>query len=122
MATTKGKTAIWNAQPLSGGGGPTSSSKITLTDAYAIVLMVKLTNGATAPTTPAQIQVQLTPDSATEEWYDFGGPLVGSATNSGVESWSFEIPAGAMYLQLVATHGDTQAVTVDADVSELTAI
>ena len=122
MATTKGKTSIWAAQSLTGGAGPTTSSKITTTDAYAILLMVKLTNGATAPTTPAQVQVQLTADSSSEVWYNHNGPLVGSAANSGVESWAFELPAGTMYLQLVATHGDDQDVTINADISELTGI
>ena len=121
MATTKADTAIWSAQSLSAGGGPTTSSAVVLDDGYGAALHVKLTNGGTGPTTAAQIQIQTSADNS--EWYDFGTPLVGGVANSEVVSWGgIEIPAGVEYLRLVATHPTGQAVTVDADLSEVTAI
>lgn len=121
MASTKSVTAIWSSQSLSAGGADTTSSVVNLTDGYGASLGIKLTNGATGPTIAAQVQIQISEDNS--EFYDFGGPLIGNTDNSGIVSWGgIEIPIGAQYLRLVAGSNTGQAVTVDADISEVTAI
>jgi hypothetical protein len=120
MATTKAVTAIWSGQTLTAAAADTTSSAVTLDDGYGAALHVKLTNGATGPTVAAQVIVQVSADNS--EWYNMA-TLVGGTTNSGVYSWGgIDIPAGVEYLRLVAGSNTDQNVTVDADISEITAI
>ncbi len=120
MATTKSNTSIWNAQSLTAGAGNTTSGTQTINTGYGGELMVKLTNGATGPTVAAQVQIQISGDNS--KFYDFGGPMVGSVANSAVVQWSIDIPIGVMYFKLVAGSNTGQAVTVDADFSNVTGI
>jgi len=121
MATTKAFTAIWNAVTLTASSGDTTSSAVTLDDGYGAALHIKLTNGATGPTIPAQVQIQASGDNS--EWYDIGGILVGGTGNAEVVSWgSIVIPIGVEFLRLVGGSNTGQNVTVDADLSEVTAI
>jgi len=121
MATTKAFTAIWNAQSLTAGAGDTTSAAQTIDTGYGAALHIKLTNGATGPTIAAQVQIEVSGDNT--EWYNFGGPLVGSVSNNGIAQWGgIEIPIGVEYLRLVAGSNTGQAVTVDADISNVTAI
>ena len=121
MASTKAVTAIWSSQTLTAAAGDSTSSVVVLDDGYGAALHVKLTNGATGPTVAAQVQVQVSADNS--EWYDFGFPMVGTTTNSDVSSWGgIEIPMGVEYLRLVAGSNTGQNVTVDADISEVTAL
>lgn len=121
MAATKTRSAIWSSQSLTAGAGDTTSSVVVLDDSYGSALNIKLTNGATGPTVAAQVQIQTSSDNTT--FYNFGGALVGGTGNSGVSSWgAIEIPIGVEYLKLVAGSNTGQAVTVDADISEVTAV
>jgi len=120
MALTKTNTQIHDGTTLTASAGDTTSAAQDLTGSYASVLNVKLTNGATGPTVPAQVKVQLSEDDS--KYYDFGAPLVGGVTNAGIYSWSMEIPFGAMYLQLVSGSNTAQDVTLDADISTVTAL
>ena len=121
MATTKAFTAIWNAQSLTAGGGDTTSSAQTIDTGYGAAVHIKLTNGATGPTVAAQVQIETSGDNS--EWYAMGGPLVGLTSNNGIASWgAIEIPIGVEYVRLVAGSNTGQAVTVDADISNVTAI
>jgi hypothetical protein len=121
MTTTKTITAIWSGQTLTAGAADTTSSVVTLDDGYGAALHIKLSNGATGPTVAAEVQIQVSADNS--EWYDFGPPLVGNEDGNGVESWGgIEIPMGVEYLRLVAGSNTGQDVTVDADISEVTAV
>lgn len=120
MATTKVRTSIWSSQTLTAGGGDTTSTAVDLTDGYGGQLNIKLTNGGTAPTIPAQVQIQYSNDDTT--YFDNGGALVGNTDNSGVVSWSVSVPIGVQYVELVAGSNTDQNVTVDADISEVTAV
>lgn len=121
MATTKAVTAIWSGTTLTAGAGDTTATAVTLDDGYGAALHVKLTNGATGPTVAAQVQIQVSADNT--EWFNFGGALVGSTTNSAVSQWGgIDIPIGVEYLRLVAGSNTGQNVTVDADISEVTAV
>lgn len=121
MATTKTVTAVFNAQTLTAGAADTTSTAVTLDTGYGASLHIKLTNGATGPTLAAQVQIQVSADNT--EWYDFGGPLVGNVDNNGMVSWGgIEIPIGIEYLKLVAGSNTGQNVTVDADISEVSAV
>lgn len=121
MATTKNTTTIWDGETLTADDSDTTSSAVDLTDGYGATLNIKLTNGATGPTDAAEVQIRVSEDDS--EYYDFGGPVVGNTDNNGVVSWGgIAIPMGVQYLKLVAGSNTDEDVTVDADISEVTAI
>ncbi len=122
MASTKSRTSIWSAQTLTAGAGDTTSNAVDLSTGYGAQVDIQLTNGATGPTVAAQVQVQVATDVAGTLFTKFGGPLVGSVTNSAVSSWSVELPIGVARVRLVAGSNTGQAVTVDADISNVTGI
>lgn len=120
MATTKAVTAIWSSQTLTSGAADTTSSAVTLDDGYGAALHVKITNGGTGPTLPAQCEVQVSADNS--EWYEVT-TLKAGTTSSAVYDWGqIQIDIGTEYLRLVAGSNTAQNVTIDADVSEVTAI
>jgi len=125
MAATKARTSIWSAQTLTAGAGDTSSSWIDLSAGYGALVDIKLTNGATGPTVAAQVQVQVAADynaGSPTLVTNFGGALVGLTSNNGVAYFSVEIPIGAAAVRLVAGSNTGQNVTVDADLSQVTAL
>jgi len=122
MATTKAVTAIWSGETFTASSTHADSSVVTLDDGYGACLHVKITNGATGPTVALSLQIWVSADNS--EFYEFGGELQGGTANSGVYSWGgIEIPVGVEYLKIApATDNTGQNVTVDADISEVTAI
>jgi hypothetical protein len=96
----------------------TMAIPIYLGDSWGACLHMKLTNGATGPTVPAQIQVEVSPNKIA--WFKFGGIWMGSTANSGIKSWGgIIIPMGTGYLRLVAGSNTDQNVTIDADISRV---
>lgn len=122
MAATKARTSIWAAVTLTAGAANTTSAAVDLSAGYGAEVDIQLTNGATGPTIAAQVQIQVAADVAGTLFVNFGGPLVGSTTNSAVTSWSVEIPFPVNRLRLVAGSNTGQNVVVDADISNITAI
>lgn len=122
MASTKARTSIWSAQSLTAGAGNTTSSAVDLSTGYGAQVDIQLTNGATGPTIAAQVQIQVANDVSGTLFVNFGGPLVGSTANSAVVSWSVDLPIGVARVRLVAGSNTGQAVTVDADISNVSAI
>lgn len=121
-ATTKVRTSIHSATTLTAGAGNTTSSTINLTTGFGAQLSIQLTNGATGPTIAAQVQIQTANDSSGTLWVNFGGALVGSTTNSAVTSWSIDLPIGVGAVRLVSGSNTAQNVTLDADISNVTAL
>ncbi len=115
MATAKSTTNLHNGT-LAASGGPTTTTAINLEDGHGATLYIKLTNG-TAPTTPAQAQVEVSPDNS--NWYQHGGPLVGSTTLNAVASWTIELAPHDKHARVVLTHGN-QDVTARVDATETT--
>lgn len=122
MAATKARTSLASAVTLTAGAADTTSSSVDLSAGYGAVVDVTLTNGATGPTIAAQVQVQVAADSGGTLWVNFGGPLVGTTTNSAVSKWSVEIPIGAAAVRIVSGSNTAQNVTLNADVSNVTGI
>ncbi len=122
MATTKVVTAIFNSETFIAGTPHADSSAVNLDDGFEAALHVKITNGGTGPTIGLELQIQVSADNS--EWYDFGGPLPGGTDNDAVTSWGgIVIPPGVEYLKISpATTNTDQDVTVDADISEVTAV
>jgi len=122
MATTKVVTAIFSSETFTASTTHADSSVITLDDGYGASLHVKITNGATGPTIALTLQIWVSADNS--EWYKFGGEMSGNTDNSGIASWGgIDIPVGVEYLKIApATDNTGQNVTVDSDISEITAI
>lgn len=121
MASTKAVSVLANAVTLTAGAGDTTSGVIVLDDGYGAGLHIQLKNGATGPTIPAQVQMQVSPNNTV--FYNFGGPLKGGTSNNGVSSWGgIEIPIGVEYLRIVSGSNTGQNVTLNAAVSEVTAV
>lgn len=122
MAATKSRTSLFSATTLTAGAGNTTSSNVSLATAYGAQVDITLTNGATGPTIAAQVQIQVANDAAGTLFVNFGGPLVGSVTNSAVGSFSVDLPIGVAAVQLVAGSNTGQNVTLNADISIVTGI
>lgn len=123
MALTKTRTSVtWaSAGVLTAGAGNVTSPAQDLSTSYATVINILLVNGATGPTVPAQVQIQTSNDNTT--YSNFGGPLVGSVTNSATTSWGgIELPVAAKYFQCVAGSNTAQNVTVSTDYIMTTAL
>ena len=120
MASTKAVTVLHNDESVAAGGADETSSAWTLDDGYGGAVMCEITNGATGPTVAGQIQLRASPDNTT--YYDYGGPMVGGTTNSGVYTWTVPIPIGIEYIKAVIGSNTGQAVTFRVEGSEVTAI
>ncbi len=122
MASTKVRTSIASAVTMTAGAGNVTSTAVDLSTGYGAQADIQLTNGATGPTVPAQVQVQVAADVSGTLFVNFGGPLVGTSTNSAVSSWSVELPIGVARVRLISGSNTAQAVTLDADLSQVTGI
>lgn len=118
MSATKGSSTL-QATATSASGATTNSSSINLTTYYGAYITAQVTNGATAPTTPCTVTIQVGPDGTT--WFD---AVAGSSglTNSAVYPFSFEIPIGVMYARVKFSGHTAQSVTVAAQCTYVSAI
>lgn len=124
-APTKSRSSIWSGTTLTAGAADTNGSWIDLSAVFESEIDIKLTNGATGPTVAAQVQVQVANDynaGSPTLVTNYGGALIGTTTNSAVSYFSVSIPIGVAAVRLVAGSNTGQNVTVDADISKVTAI
>lgn len=124
-APTKSRTAIWTTQTLTAGAANTNGAWIDLSTVFEALIGIRLTNGATGPTVPAQVQVQVAANynaGAPTLPVNYGGALLGSSVNSDIIYFPVILPIGAAAVRLVAGSNTGQAVTVDADISTVTVI
>lgn len=99
------------AQTVSAGGSVNGTS-IDLTSAFALSSNITITNGATGPTAPCQVQWQGSHDGST--WWDITYPVVAGTANNGVYTWYFEWGESApSYVRPVYSGNTGQAVTFD---------
>lgn len=118
MAATKANIPI--TATLTAAAGDTTATGVDLRTTYAALYAIKLTNGATGPTIPAQVQVQVSADDS--GYYNFGGPLVGGTANNAVSSWTVELPSAAKYARTVSGSNTGQNVALATEVMDITAI
>jgi hypothetical protein len=110
MATTKVASSILVSVSNAAAATKTSSS-LNLTAAYGALILAKVTNGSTAPTTAATVTVNVSSDGST--WRVFAVQSAGLAA-SGIYSMAFDIPLSAMFVEVVFAGNTGQAVTVEA--------
>ena len=122
MATTKVRSPISAAVVMTASAANVTSTAIDLSTGYGAQLSIQVTNGATGPTVAAQVQIQTANDVAGTLFVNFGGALVASLTNLAVTNWSVDLPIGVERVRLISGSNTGQPTTLDADISQVTAI
>ena len=100
-------------------GATTTGTVVNLTTAYGGLLTAKITNGGSGPTVAAALYVYTSADNTNFKLL-YSQPA--SVTAAAVAEFSFEIPAGVMYLRADVKDNTGQAVTCEAFLQELTTI
>lgn len=114
---TKATQVHHNNVTLTQSAADTNSTIQDLTAVDTATVDLKITNGATGPTVPAQFQIQTSPDNGTN-YFNFGGPLVSLTGNNVVTQWSgIFLPPGCMYVRIAAGSNTGQDVTARAVVN-----
>lgn len=117
MPAAKSTTVIWNNVTQTAGGSTTSSA-VTLTDAYAAHLDIRVTNGATGPTLPATIRIEYSHNNT--DWYPQTTDMPADLGNNVVTTFNWDIPPGVGYVRLQGGGNTGQSVTLRAEITELT--
>lgn len=125
MALTKTPVVII-AAGTSNGVGATTRGTVDLRSVYGGLLTVKITNGATGPTTQAQANVLMahnsgaTPAAASAgaDWKTLASWGNG-VTNSSIGEWSMVIDPAICHIEVEITGNTGQAVTCEAFITEL---
>jgi len=118
MAATKTSRTLYASASLAAATA-VNATELNLSTAYGALVAVKLTNGATAPTTVPVVKFFVGESTGTKRlFYTASGDIVNSSVNDIV----CEIPPGAMFVNITITNGATNAITVEAYGQELTTI
>lgn len=118
MAATKTSRALKTSASLAAATS-VDATEWNLSTAYGGLAVVRLTNGATAPTTAPTVTFYVG-DATTvkRKFYQASGDIV----NSSVTDLVCEIPPGAMFVNITILNGATNAITVEAYGQELSTI
>lgn len=73
----------------------------------------KITNGATGPTLPARVSLQISRDG-TNDFIDTGLGCTGGTANNGTFDFAIQVPIEAAYWRLSITGNTGQSVTISA--------
>lgn len=104
---------VFDGVTLTAGAAAKVTKVVACDTADGIVLAAKITNGATGPTVPATVSVEVSPNGT--DWYSCGDPITGSTENNGVASGIVQLPAqGFRHVRVTAGGNTAQNVTVDA--------
>lgn len=96
-----------------------NATEWNLSTAYGGIAAVKLTNGASAPTTAPVVKFYVGEATGVKRLlYQASGDTVNNSVNDIV----CEIPAGAMFVNITVTNGATNAITAEAYGQELTTV
>jgi hypothetical protein len=118
MAATKTAKTLLVSQALAL-ATTVNATEWNLSTAYGGLAGVKLTNGASAPTTAPTVTFYVGEASGTKrKLYT----ATGDTTASSVNDFVCELPQGAMFCNISITNGATNGITVEAYGQELTGI
>lgn len=118
MPATKTAKALLASQAL-GAGSSVNATEWDMRTAYGGLATVKLTNGASAPTTAPVVKFFVGEVSGVKRlFWQAAGDTVANSVNDIV----CEIPPGAMYVNITITGGATNGITVEASGQELTGL
>lgn len=118
MAATKTARTLLASQSLAVSTA-VNATEWNMTTAYGGLVGVKITNGASAPTTAPVVKVFVGETSGTKRlFYTASGDTVANSVSDIV----CEIPPSAMFCNVTITNGATNAITLEAYGQELTAL
>ena len=118
MAATKTAKTLLTSQSLAATIGVNTTEWSAIT-AYGGMIGIKLTNGASAPTTAPVVKIYIGESTGVKRlFYTASGDMVNSSVNDIV----CEIPASVMFVNALITNGATNAITVEAYGQELTTV
>lgn len=118
MAATKTSRALKASASLAAAAS-VDSTEWNLSTAYGGLAVVRLTNGASAPTTAPVVKIYVGDATGVKRLlYQASGDTV----NNSVTDIVCEIPMSAMFVNITITNGATNAITVEAYGQELTTI
>lgn len=118
MAATKTSKTLLTSQSLAAATA-VNVTEWNMSTAYGGLAAVKLTNGATAPTTAPIVKFYVGEATSIKRLlYTASGDTVNNSANDIV----CEIPASAMFVNITITNGATNAITVESYGQELTTI
>ncbi len=118
MAATKTSKTLYASASLAAATS-VDATEWNMTTCYGGIAAVKLTNGASAPTTAPVVKFYVGESTGTKRQLYAAS---GDTTNSSVNHLICEIPPSAMYVNITVTNGATNAITVEAYGQELTTI
>jgi hypothetical protein len=119
MVATKTSCTLLTSQSLAAATSINATTELNLSTAYGALVTVKLTNGASAPTTAPTVTVYVGEATGVKrKFYQVAGDTVASSVNDFV----CEIPAPGMFVNVTILNGATNAITVEAYAQELTTI
>lgn len=118
MAATKTSKTLLTGQSLAAAAS-VNATEWPASTAYGGLAAVKLTNGASAPTTAPTVTFYVGEATGTKRKYYTAS---GDTTASSVNDIICEIPASAIFVNITITNGATNAITVEAYGQELTTI
>ncbi|MTK11607.1 MAG: hypothetical protein F8N39_05800 [Clostridiaceae bacterium] len=125
MAATKTGSVVISAASSAPGStyaAPSSgcqSAAQSTTSSYGAMWTIRLSNGASAPSTGCTVQVDVSIDGTT--WRSFNAVLGGLSANTAYD-FCIEVPAEVLSTRVTAFGNAGNAVTVYAELSQLTAI
>lgn len=118
MAATKTSRTLLTSQSLAAATS-VNSTELNLSTAYGALVAVKITNGASAPTTAPTVTFYVGEGTGIKRRLS---QISGDIVNNSVNDFVCEIPSPGMFVNVTILNGATNAVTVEAYAQELTLI
>lgn len=118
MAASKTSRTLLTSQSLSAAAS-VNTTEWNMSTAYGGLAAVKLTNGASAPTTAPTVKFYVGESTGTKRLLY---QATGDTTANSVNDIVCEIPPSAIYCNITITNGATNAITVESYGQELTTI
>jgi hypothetical protein len=100
-------------------GSSTTSTTLDNTTGYGAIITAKVTNGSSAPGAGATATVNVSPDGST---FYFWAAQTAGVSASTAYSMAFDVPLHAIKAQVVFSGNTTNAVTVEAQYQQTTAV
>lgn len=100
-------------------GAITEGSGLNLSATYGGLATLKVTNGATEPSTPCAARLEVSHDGSAWKTFFQAAALQGASVAT---EWVVDVPPAAMHLRAAFSGNTGQSVTVEASFLELTAL
>lgn len=112
MSFTAGSTVLSSAQTVAVGSDVPSTNPGAISSGSGGVISGTITNGATAPTSPCTVELQISSDGTTWRTIDKVGTGTGAST---AYDFAFDVPENIVNVRLLYTGVAGTAVTADAE-------